>query len=74
TLVFQKAGDYKITSSYLRKNILKVSKRLETEGPSILHNELLRFLPKKIFDQYRESFEEIIAVVIENIRGGLLEK
>ena len=73
-LVFQKAGDYKITSSDLRKNILKVSKRLETEGPSILHNELLRFLPKKIFDQYRESFGEIIAVVIENIRGGLLEE
>ncbi len=47
-LVFQKAKDYGTEPSNLKKNILKASERLEKEGLSILHSEMLRFLPKKI--------------------------
>jgi predicted nucleotidyltransferase component of viral defense system len=73
-LVFQKVEDYGTTSSNLKKNILKASKRLEKEGLSILHNEMLRFLPKKFLDQYSEIFEEIVTIVVGNVRGGILEK
>ena len=73
-LVFQKARDYGTTPSNLKKNILKASERLGKEGLPILHNEMMRFLPKKFLDQYSEIFEEIVGIVVENVRGGIIEK
>jgi len=73
-LVFQKARDYGTTPSNLKKNILKASERLGKEGLPILHNEMMRFLPKKFLDQYSEIFEEIVGIVVENVRGDILEK
>jgi len=75
-LVFQKARDYGVMPSHLKKNILKASERLEREGLNILNNEMLRFLPKKFLDQYSEIFEEIVAIVAEkvkNVKGENIE-
>jgi len=35
---------------------------------------MMRFLPKKFLDQYSEIFEEIVGIVVENVRGGIIEK
>ena len=58
-LVIKKAGDYEIASVELKKDLLKASKQLRKEGVSILSNEMMRFLPVSIFDQYGSIFDEI---------------
>jgi len=58
-LVIKKAGDYEIASVELKKDLLKASKQLRKEGVSILSNEMMRFLPVSIFDQYSSIFDEI---------------
>ena len=58
-LVFQKSKDYNANPSELKKNLLIISKRLSEEGALILSNEMKRFLPKILLDQYEEIFEEI---------------
>lgn len=68
-LVFQKARDYGITPSNLKKNIMESINRLEKEGLSILHSEMMRFLPKKVLEQYSEIFEEIVAMVREKVKS-----
>ena len=72
-LVFQKARDYGSTPSNLKKNILESAERLKKEGLSILHSEILRFMPKRFLDQYSENLKEIVEAVVEIIKGGILE-
>ena len=73
-LVFRKARDYGTTTSNLEKNILKASERLKKEGLLILHSEILRFIPKRVLDQYSKNLEEIVDAVVKITRGGILEK
>ena len=73
-LVFRKARDYGTTPSNLKKNILEAMERLKKEGLSILHSEILRFMPKRTLDQYSENLREIVDAVVEIIRGGVLEE
>jgi len=73
-MVLKKAKDYGTTPSNLRKGISECIERLKEDGLKILNNELLRFLPKRSFDQYQEMFDEIVSTVIENVRGGYLEE
>jgi len=41
---------------------------------SILHSEILRFMPKRFLDQYSENLKEIVEAVVEIIKGGILEE
>ena len=72
--MFRKARDYGTTPSNLKKNILEAMERLKKEGLSILHSEILRFMPKRTLDQYSENLREIVDAVVEIIRGGVLEE
>ena len=59
-LVFQKSKDYNATPSKLKENLLIASKKISKEGALILSNEMKRFLPKALLDQYEETFNEIV--------------
>lgn len=76
-LVIQKAKDYGNTTAELKKGIITASKRIKGEGVSILSNEMKRFLPKPLLDQYSEVFDEIttrVAQEVENVRKATAEK
>ena len=70
-LVFQKSKDYKTKPSELQTNIHVAVKKIRKEGASILSNEMKRFLPKTLLDQYEEKFNEIseqVAKTAEKIK------
>ncbi len=62
-LVIQKAMDYGITPSTCKKKLRASSKKLRTEGVSVLTMELKRFLPSTLLDQYVETFPTMVAHV-----------
>ena len=59
-LVFQKSKDYNTTPSKLKEKLLIANKKLSKEGASTLSDEMKRFLPKTLLDQYEDAFSEII--------------
>ncbi|MFW6121475.1 MAG: nucleotidyl transferase AbiEii/AbiGii toxin family protein [Petrotogales bacterium] len=76
-LVIQKAKDYGNTIAELKKGIITASKRIKGEDISILSNEMKRFLPKPLLDQYSEVFDEIttrVAQEVEKVRKATAEK
>jgi len=66
-LVQKKVQDYKVLVSELEKRFQRAREKIKSEGVSILDNELDRFLPKHVLDQYRSSFDLILASVVELI-------
>lgn len=66
-LVMKKADDYETNFKELKKNLLDASKHLRTEGMSILSNEMTRFLPVSLFDQYSNMFHEIASRVAKEV-------
>jgi predicted nucleotidyltransferase component of viral defense system len=67
-LVFQKSKDYNATPSKLKENLLIASKKISKEGILILSNEMKRFLPKTLLDQYEEKFNEIVSHVAKTAK------
>ena len=68
-LVNQKAYDYNTTPKKLRQKLQNTSERLDKEGLSILTNEMKRFLPTPLIDQYSEQFPKILTKVSQEIQG-----
>lgn len=68
-LVIQKAKDYGSTPAALKEGLVTASKRIKEEGVLILSNELKRFLPKPLLDQYIEVFDEIVTKVAIEAEG-----
>jgi len=69
-LVFQKAKDYGDKPQVFKERLLLASKQVRKKGPSILTNELSRFLPEPLHDQYSEIFDKIsirVADEVENV-------
>ena len=69
TLVIQKAKDYGGIPVALKEGLLTAGKRIREEGVSILFNEMSRFLPKSLLDQYSEVFDEIVIRVAREVEG-----
>ena len=68
-LVIQKAKDYGGTPVALKEGLLTAGKRIREEGVAILSNEMSRFLPKSLLDQYIEVFDEIVIKVAREAEG-----
>ncbi len=66
-LVEIKVKDYKEPASELTDRLQKAKQRIQEDGMSILENELERFLPKNVLEQYRPSFDPILVSVVELI-------
>ena len=64
-LVIKKANDYGFTSAGLKKDLLDACRQLRKEGVLILSNEMIRFLPMSLFDQYSDMFDKIVNRVAE---------
>lgn len=64
-LVFQKTQDYKYTTSEFKEKLLTNNEKIKKNGVSILINEMQRFLPKTILDQYEQEFNNIVNHVIK---------
>jgi predicted nucleotidyltransferase component of viral defense system len=73
-LVQRKVHDNKIPVSELKERFEKVNVKIKDEGSSILVNELERFLPKHVLDQYRSSFDLILDTVVELVSHYDLDK
>lgn len=58
-LVFKKGTDYGSTPEVLKDGLLRASKKIKKEGISVLSNEMSRFLPPTLLNQYRDVFDEI---------------
>ena len=66
-LVKKKAKDYGLNPENLKDDLIVASKKIREKGVIILTNEMKRFLPKPIFDQYGDEFDEIVNKVATNI-------
>jgi predicted nucleotidyltransferase component of viral defense system len=66
-LVRKKVLDYKEPISKLEKRFNRASKRIKSDGVSILGAELERFLPKHVLDSYRSLYDPILDSVVELI-------
>ncbi|MBU0498162.1 MAG: nucleotidyl transferase AbiEii/AbiGii toxin family protein [Candidatus Thermoplasmatota archaeon] len=62
-LVFQKANDYGTPSPTLKHALLTATLTIRDEGTTILANEMKRFLPLSILNQYSIMFDSIITTV-----------
>ena len=62
-LVFKKGTDYGSTPEVLKDGLLGASKKIKKEGNSVLSNEMSRFLPPSLLNQYREVFDKILSRV-----------
>ena len=69
SLVSQKAKDYGTSSESLKDEFIIASKKLKKNGALILSNEMKRFLPKLLFDQYENEFNGIVDKVAKNIEN-----
>jgi predicted nucleotidyltransferase component of viral defense system len=67
-LIMRKAGDYSIKPARLREKIDDICEKMRKEGTTILTNEMLRFLPKNAFDQYKGYFANIVDRVTDEIK------
>lgn len=66
-LVRKKVSDYKVPVSELNNRFENAKQKIIVEGISILGNELERFLPKHVLDNYRSSYDLIFDSVIKLI-------
>ena len=72
-LVFQKSKDYNSTPQKIKEKLLNSSKKIRKEGNLILSNEMKRFLPKTLLEQYEETFTKIVdhvADITDNVKNG----
>lgn len=70
-LVIQKSKDYKSSPLKFKENLLDASKKIRKDGTLVLSNEMKRFLPKTLLDQYEDRFSQIandVAKIAENIK------
>jgi predicted nucleotidyltransferase component of viral defense system len=70
-LVFKKSKDYNSTPTKIKEKLLNSSEKIRKEGNLILSNEMKRFLPKTLLDQYDEIFTKIVdyvAEITENVK------
>jgi len=74
-LVIRKVRDYNEEVNEIEDRFEKVKKKVQSEGLSILSNEMDRFLPKQVLDSYRPIYKEILKSAIDLINGfeGSLE-
>ena len=71
-LVFKKGNDYGSKPKALKEGLLAASKKIKQDGNSVLSNEMSRFLPTSLFNQYRDVFDNIpskVAKEVKNIEG-----
>jgi len=73
-LVNQKIKDYGYTKDQYLKKIKNTKELLKENGKKILENEMKRFLPKSLLDQYQKQFEKINEHVIKITNDILGEK
>ena len=68
-ILLRKLGDYKLsTIEFNEKNTLRI-KDIRNKGIETLSEEMHRFLPKHVFDQYKEYFPEMIEKIIGILEG-----
>jgi predicted nucleotidyltransferase component of viral defense system len=67
-LVFKKGNDYGTTTKALKDGLLTTSKKIKKEGKSVLSNEMSRFLPTALLDQYRDLFDDITSKVAKEVK------
>jgi predicted nucleotidyltransferase component of viral defense system len=68
-LVVRKISDYNENVNEIDIRYEKIKKKIQTDGLSILSNEMDRFLPKHVLDSYRPIYKEILKSVIQLISG-----
>jgi predicted nucleotidyltransferase component of viral defense system len=66
-LVFRKTEDYRKPSPELGDRLETVEARIREEGSVILNTELIRFLPRYVLDQYRQSLDDVLESVLQLI-------
>lgn len=64
SLVYRKVLDYDSTKSEFDEKIEKTVDKINLQGGNILKNELERFLPPRIFEQYRLMLPDILKTVV----------
>ena len=64
-LVNQKIKDYEYTKKQYLEKIQNTNEQLKIKGKQILENEMKRFLPKTLLDQYQSQFNTIIQHIIK---------
>ncbi len=68
-LLIRKLRDYKLsTIEFNKKNTLRI-KEIRSKGIETLSEEMHRFLPKHVFDQYGDYFPEMIEKITEILEG-----
>lgn len=73
-LVNQKIKDYEYTEEQYLKKLQNTKELLKTNGKNILENEMKRFLPKTLLDQYHAQFDKIIQHIIKITKESLEKK
>jgi len=73
-LINKKIRDYGYKKKEYLKKIYNIKKQLKKEGEKNLKNEMKRFLPKPLLDQYQNQFDVIIKHIIEITKEILGEK
>jgi len=73
-LVNQKIKDYDYTKKQYLEKIQNTKEQLKTKGRQILENEMKRFLPKTLLDQYQSQFNTITQHIIKITKEILGEK
>jgi len=66
-LVVRKVGDYNKPVNELAGRLESAKERISKEGISILTNEMERFLPQMVLEQYRPAFVSVLGSVLEVI-------
>jgi len=70
-LVKKKVNDYNYSTDEYNKNLKKRNEEIKINGTKILSNELKRFLPPSVYNQYESMFNKILLKVTENIKEKL---
>lgn len=73
-LVSRKARDYGANPESLKDDLIVASKKLIENGALILSNEMKRFLPKHIFDDYGNEFNKIVDRVATNVKNMAIDR
>ena len=68
-LVKRKTKDYGTTEELFKDDLFDACKKLRKNGVLILSNEMKRFLPKHIFDDYGNEFDKIVESVATNVEN-----
>jgi len=68
-LINRKAKDYGAKPESLKEELIAASKKLRKDGVLILTNEMKRFLPMHIFNEYGNEFNKIVNQVATNIEN-----